>query len=61
MMDFLVVDETSMLDISLAASLLKAVPAACQVLFIGDPDQLPRCRCRGCAIGSAQGNNCSEI
>ena len=39
--DFLIVDECSMLDISLTASLLKAVPPACQVLFIGDPDQLP--------------------
>jgi exodeoxyribonuclease V alpha subunit len=40
-MDFLIVDECSMLDISLTASLLKAVPEHCQVLFIGDPDQLP--------------------
>ncbi len=39
--DFLIVDECSMLDINLAASLLKAVPLRCQVLFIGDADQLP--------------------
>jgi len=39
--DFLIIDETSMLDINLAASLLKAVPQNTQVLFIGDPDQLP--------------------
>lgn len=39
--DFLIIDECSMLDISLSASLLKAVPEGCQVLFIGDADQLP--------------------
>ena len=39
--DFLIVDECSMLDISLTASLLKAVPNRSQVLFIGDADQLP--------------------
>jgi len=37
----LIIDEVSMLDISLASSLLKAVPDNCQVIFIGDPDQLP--------------------
>jgi exodeoxyribonuclease V alpha subunit len=39
--DFLIVDECSMLDINLTASLLKAVPFHSQVLFIGDADQLP--------------------
>ncbi len=39
--DLLVVDECSMLDITLAAAILKAVPANAQVLFIGDADQLP--------------------
>ncbi len=39
--DFLIVDECSMLDTSLTASLLRAVPENAQVLFIGDSDQLP--------------------
>jgi exodeoxyribonuclease V alpha subunit len=40
-LDYLIIDECSMLDINLAAALLKAVPRMAQVLFIGDPDQLP--------------------
>lgn len=39
--DFLIIDECSMLDISLTASVLRALPENCQVLFIGDADQLP--------------------
>ena len=39
--DFLIIDECSMLDINLTASLLRAVPNQSQVLFIGDADQLP--------------------
>ncbi len=39
--DFLIIDECSMLDINLTASLLKAVRRNCQILFIGDADQLP--------------------
>jgi exodeoxyribonuclease V alpha subunit len=39
--DFLIVDESSMLDISLTASLLKAVSRETAILFIGDADQLP--------------------
>jgi len=36
-----VVDETSMLDLFLAHSLLKAIPPEAQVLLVGDVDQLP--------------------
>jgi len=39
--DFIIIDECSMLDISLTASLLKAIPPKSQILFIGDADQLP--------------------
>ncbi len=39
--DVLILDECSMLDITLTASLLKAVGPDTAVLFIGDADQLP--------------------
>jgi exodeoxyribonuclease V alpha subunit len=39
--DFLVVDESSMLDARLAAALLQAVPARAHLLLVGDIDQLP--------------------
>lgn len=39
--DFIIIDEASMLDIHLASSLLKATNRNSQILFIGDPDQLP--------------------
>lgn len=39
--DFLIVDECSMLDVHLAAAVLRAVTPKTQVLFIGDADQLP--------------------
>ena len=39
--DFIIIDECSMLDINLTASLLKAIPPESQILFIGDADQLP--------------------
>jgi exodeoxyribonuclease V alpha subunit len=39
--DFLIVDESSMLDNRLAAALLQAVPARAHLLLVGDIDQLP--------------------
>ncbi len=40
-LDFLVVDESSMLDLLLTNHLLKAVRPGTHVLFVGDVDQLP--------------------
>jgi exodeoxyribonuclease V alpha subunit len=40
-LDFLVVDEASMLDLLLTNHLLKAVKPGTRVLFVGDVDQLP--------------------
>jgi exodeoxyribonuclease V alpha subunit len=37
----IIVDETSMLDLFLAHSLVKAIPSGAQVLLVGDIDQLP--------------------
>lgn len=39
--DAIVVDETSMVDILLMQSLLKALPQRCRLILVGDPDQLP--------------------
>lgn len=39
--DLLVVDESSMVDVSLAHALLKAIPDHAAVLIVGDIDQLP--------------------
>jgi len=40
-LDFLVVDETSMLDLLLAHNLFQAVPVTASVVLVGDVDQLP--------------------
>lgn len=40
-LDVLVVDEASMLDISLLLQLLQAIPNCCRVIFLGDEFQLP--------------------
>ena len=39
--DLVLVDEVSMLDIFLARQLLQSIPDGCQVVFVGDADQLP--------------------
>ena len=39
--DTVIIDEASMLDITLTSALLKAIPTGCRLIFIGDIDQLP--------------------
>lgn len=39
--DCVIVDEMSMVDVSLFYSLLKALPATCKIVLVGDKDQLP--------------------
>lgn len=39
--DMLVLDESSMMDLSLMHHLLKAVPEGCRLVLVGDVDQLP--------------------
>lgn len=39
--EVLIVDESSMIDIPLAASLMRAVPRSARIIFVGDADQLP--------------------
>ncbi len=39
--DMLIVDECSMIDVTLCAALLRALRAGTRLLLVGDPDQLP--------------------
>jgi exodeoxyribonuclease V alpha subunit len=39
--DAVIVDEMSMVDISLLHNLLLAIPDGCRLILVGDPDQLP--------------------
>ena len=39
--DLLIVDEVSMVDLAMMDRLLRALPAHCQLVLLGDPDQLP--------------------
>jgi len=46
--EFIIVDEASMLDMWVLSSLLKAVPHLKQLIFVGDADQLPSVGCGQC-------------
>ena len=39
--DVVIVDETSMMDVNLAAALFRARKPGCKIIFVGDADQLP--------------------
>ena len=39
--DAVIIDEMSMVDVQLLASLLRAIPANKRIILVGDPDQLP--------------------
>ena len=39
--EFVIIDESSMIDINIASHLLRAIPKDTQIVFIGDVDQLP--------------------
>ncbi|WP_269610865.1 AAA family ATPase [Prochlorococcus marinus] len=39
-LDLIVIDEMSMVDLSTINGLLDSLPKACQIIFVGDPDQL---------------------
>ena len=39
--DAMIVDETSMVDLQLMMSLLRALKPGCRLILVGDPDQLP--------------------
>jgi exodeoxyribonuclease V alpha subunit len=43
--DYVVVDESSMLDTQLASSLFQAIPSDAHLLLVGDTDQLPSVGC----------------
>lgn len=42
--DFLILDETSMLDTQLAVDLFQAIPSGAHILLVGNADQLPSVR-----------------
>lgn len=47
--DLMIIDEASMVDTFLMSALLKRVPENCQLIIVGDVDQLPSVGC-GCVL-----------
>lgn len=43
--DIIIIDESSMIDLSLANSLVQAATAGCHLIFLGDVNQLPAVAC----------------
>lgn len=39
--DWLIVDESSMIDLSIARRVFSNIPSSCRVILVGDPNQLP--------------------
>ena len=56
--DLLVVDETSMVDVTLMANLLRALPLKGSLLLVGDIDQLPPVSPGRCCAKSSRAKSC---
>ncbi|NRA83764.1 MAG: exodeoxyribonuclease V subunit alpha [Gammaproteobacteria bacterium] len=67
-LDVLIVDEASMIDISLMAKLLEAVPTNAKIIFLGDKDQLASVEagavfadiCQGLSAGPGYSNELNQ-
>jgi exodeoxyribonuclease V alpha subunit len=58
--DFLILDETSMLDTRVAAHLFQAIPSGAHILLVGDADQLPSVRA-GSILGDLMAAHPAEV
>lgn len=58
--DVFVLDETSMMDICLAADLMQAIPRHAAVIWVGDVDQLPSVG-PGCVLRDMIRSNCIPV
>ncbi|MFC1467865.1 ATP-dependent RecD-like DNA helicase [Verrucomicrobiota bacterium] len=58
--DVFVLDETSMMDVNLAADLMQAIPRHAAVIWVGDVDQLPSVG-PGCVLRDMIWSNCIPV